>query len=76
MTAPKYQTREMRAAETIRQAELGKLPVYLSRQDWRRLWVHLGGRTDHLPITTRLLDAIEDAIMPTATETATKEKGQ
>jgi hypothetical protein len=65
----------MRALETLRQAQLGKLPVYLTRQDWRRLHAHLTALGKLLPISARLITAIEDAIMTTETDKTTEKEG-
>jgi hypothetical protein len=76
MTGPKRFTLFDRIIETVNQAQAQKVPVYLTRQDWRRLRYHLTRGSGHLPITDRLIVAIDAALSPPPTRTPPEQEGQ
>jgi hypothetical protein len=76
MTAPRRLTLFDRQVEAVRQHREQRVPVYLSRQDWQRLWTHLRKGNSHLPITVRLIAAIEAQLSPRATEPISRKEGQ
>jgi hypothetical protein len=76
MTGRRRATLFDRQIEAVTQRQQGKVPVYLTRQDWSRLWTHLSKGGSHLPITVRLIAAIAAELDGLPTETNTEREGK
>ena len=76
MTPPRRFTLYDRIIEAVTQAQAQKVPVYLTRQDWRRLRFNLGRSKGHLPITVRLMAGIDAALSPPPPRKTPEKEGQ